>query len=367
MPAENRSILPDLPGLPWWGALLLALGGAAAGIAIDALKGGRELTMVFAVLYVLGCLAAVLLVQQSGVFTAVVQPPLILFVAVPTAYFLFHYSDIHGIKDILINCGYPLIERFLLMFGTAVAVLLIGIARWYFGKSARTAGATTAATATVAGAGLFATLRSALAGRGTDDDDEPAEPGARTPRRHNIDRGPAAPAAKPARERRPSREATGRSRHARPPMDDPAGAPPEPPRRRRNTHARDEDDIPVTPPRRRRAPRDPEGRSEGRSEGRGVPREYRREPREYPRDPRPTWQPPEPPERGPRRPNRYESYEPVEAYEPPPTRAGGTSTHLPFSNVRYRGTGEDEERRTEHRRQPRARHERDSERWRYDR
>ena len=42
------------------------------------------------------------------------------------------------LKDLLINCGYPLIERFPLMLGTAGAVLLIGLVRWYFGMSHRT-------------------------------------------------------------------------------------------------------------------------------------------------------------------------------------------------------------------------------------
>ena len=78
-----------------------------------------------------------LAVRQSGVFTAVVQPPLILFVAVPGAYFLFHGGTIDGIKDILINCGYPLIERFPLMFFTSGVVLLIGMVRWYQGMSSR--------------------------------------------------------------------------------------------------------------------------------------------------------------------------------------------------------------------------------------
>ena len=94
-------------------------------------------------------MAAVLAVRQSGIFTAVVQPPLILFVAVPTAYFLFHRAEIAGIKDILINCGYPLIERFLLMFTTSVAVLLIGMARWYFGAADRAGKATPKAGAAV--------------------------------------------------------------------------------------------------------------------------------------------------------------------------------------------------------------------------
>ena len=69
-------------------------------------------------------------------FTAVIQPPLILFCAVPGAYWLFHGAKFTGIKDLLINCGYPLIERFPLMLGTAGGVLLIGLVRWYFGGPA---------------------------------------------------------------------------------------------------------------------------------------------------------------------------------------------------------------------------------------
>ena len=41
-----------------------------------------------------------------------------------------------GVKDLLINCGYPLIERFPLMFFTSAIVLLIGLARWYYGDVA---------------------------------------------------------------------------------------------------------------------------------------------------------------------------------------------------------------------------------------
>ena len=62
-------------------------------------------------------------VRQSGIFTAVIQPPLILFIAVPFAYFVFHGSTFTGIKDALINYGYPLIERFPLMFFTSATVL----------------------------------------------------------------------------------------------------------------------------------------------------------------------------------------------------------------------------------------------------
>ena len=115
--------------------MLVAVTASAIGFAYDAGSGAKELGLVSRGSYVVGCIFAVLAVRQAGMFTAVIQPPLMLFVAVPTAYFLIHGSQITGIKDILIDCGYPLIERFPLMFFTSAAVLLIGIARWYYGMS----------------------------------------------------------------------------------------------------------------------------------------------------------------------------------------------------------------------------------------
>ena len=130
--AEGR---PDVPGVPWWGAVLIATTTTLAGIAIDASSGLRELTNVCAALYLIGCVAAVLVVRRSALFTAMVQPPLILFIVVPTAYYLFHRAEIAGVKDVLINCGYPLIQRFPLMLITSLLVLLIGLARWYLGST----------------------------------------------------------------------------------------------------------------------------------------------------------------------------------------------------------------------------------------
>ncbi|MGO9927433.1 MAG: DUF6542 domain-containing protein, partial [Mycobacterium sp.] len=137
--ASHRSIHPNIPGVPWWAALLIATTATAIGYAIDAGSGHKELTHVFAGFYIAGCLAAVLAVRQEAVFTAIIQPPLILFCAVPGSYWLFHGHKTGNLKDLLINCGYPLIERFPLMLGTAGGVLLIGLFRWYFGMSHRTA------------------------------------------------------------------------------------------------------------------------------------------------------------------------------------------------------------------------------------
>ena len=142
MEASHRSIHPNIPGLPWWAALLIATTATAIGYAIDAGSGHKDLTDVFAVLYIAGCVVAVLVVRQSGVFTAVIQPPLILFCAVPGAYWLFHGGKVGNLKDLLINCGYPLIERFPLMLGTAGGVLLIGLIRWYFGLTHRATNST---------------------------------------------------------------------------------------------------------------------------------------------------------------------------------------------------------------------------------
>ena len=306
-----------------------------AGFAIDAGSGHRELTFLFAALYVIGCVAAVLAVRQSGLFTAVVQPPLVLFIAVPTAYFLFHHAEIHGVKDILINCGYPLIERFLLMFTTSLAVLLIGMARWYFGAAGR-AGKATPEAATAVGAGLVAGVAAkitALLNRRTDDTDESAgaEPAdrVRRPRKHTIDR-PTAGARRPRERRTTNREAPSRSRHARPPMDDLDG-PERAPRRRYASHR-----MTSTPIRGRRRPagaarranraRAPRCPSTGRVTG------SRRNPRSAPR-------------RSSRYESAYEPYEPYGSYESPePYDAPpAPSTHHPFSNVRYRGSTDDDE------------------------
>lgn len=312
------------------------------GFAVDAASGDKELTGVFAALYALGCLGAVLAVRQVAVFTSVIQPPLILFVMVPGAYYLMHASDIHGIKDILINCGYPLIERFPLMFFTSAAVLLIGAVRWYRGASSRQG--TPAEQGQSTGGGI-AQMLTALLGTGSEAEE-------RQRRRHSVDRRPGNtpksagdPAARAARGGRPVKRtgAPSRSRHARPPeseiarptMDDHR---PRPPRTRR---PRPDDPMPPAEPRRR--PRPPLDREPGRA----VP----------PRERRPAYDRADRRDRPPPR-RRYEDYEPLE-----PHRQRGTGSHHPVSRVRYRGAdGSDD--RPDHRR--RGQRSGGADRWEYD-
>ncbi len=317
---------PNFPGLPWWGAVLLAVTATVIGFAIDAGSGNKELGFAFAACYAIGCVLAVLAVQQAGLFTAVIQPPLILFVSVPTAYFLFHNGQLDGLKDLLINCGYPLIERFPLMFFTSAVVLLIGIGRWYLGTSTRRTPATSAA----AGTGIVAVASAkiaALVKRPAKND--PAKNDAeqvKARRRHSSDR--------PARKARPAsgdpdraarrpakRAAPSRARHSRPPETETVEPVTDRPRRTRNPRRAEPPLPPSTEPRRRSRSQPPPDRYSG-----------------YDR-----------PERRRRYEDRYEDRysEPYDDYPPPEPRGPRTTgrpTHHPISRVRYRSSGDDDPR-----------------------
>ncbi|HET6734271.1 DUF6542 domain-containing protein [Mycobacterium sp.] len=333
--ADHRSAHPNFPGVPWWGAVLVAVTATAIGFAYDAGSGAKELSLVFAASYMVGCIVAVLAVRQSGVFTAVIQPPLILFVAVPTAYFLFHGAAFTGVKDALINFGYPLIERFPVMFFTSAAVLIIGMARWYFGMSTRRATpGTTAKEAT--SSSLTSKVSSLLSREPAEEEDEAVES---PTRKHSIERS-SRRATKPAADQstragRPTKRARPpQSRHARPPETELIEPVVERPRRPRS--ARQTEPPPVPPAEPRRRPRT----SSTREPRKRVPPADRRIPNE----------------RTERR-RRYDDYQPSE-----PHGTNGNSTHHPVSRVRYRGDVDDAENRTPRR----ARRDREPERWEYD-
>lgn len=349
MTTSHRSIVPTIPGVPSWGAVLIAITFTAIGFAFDAGSGGKELTSVFAGAYVVGCIAAVLAVRQSGVFTAVIQPPLILFVSVPGAYFLFHGGTMDGLKDLAINCGYPLIERFPLMFFTSAVVLLIGMVRWYQGMSSRRA-APVEAPATEGRLSTVTAKISGLLTRDSDDEDVDEVPAPRRSRQHSIDR--AAKAGKTATATATERNRSGkttkrtqpsRSRHNRPPETEIIEPVADRPRRARTARRTTEPTIPPAEPRRR-----PRASSA-------------REPRK---------QPPPSDRRSPyQRPDRHSRFDGFEPFEPHGTNGSNGSgalngTHHPVSRVRYRGADDGDE-RPQYRVQPRAaKHQADA--WEYD-
>lgn len=335
MSARRRSVHPNVPGVPWWGAVMIAVTATAIGFAFDA-GGGKELTHVFATLYVIGCLIAILVVRQSGLFTAVVQPPMILFASVPGAYYLFHGAKLNGLKDVVINCAYPLIERFPLMLVTSGAVLLIGVARWVVGSSRS---ATDAEPSKAATTSPFAAVTAKIAGMfSPSDDDEELAP----KRRHSVDR-PTSRTAQPARAA--NRAEAARARRTRAPLPDSEFEPERPRRRKPPSWQPDE---PVDLPRRR----PPAARTARNPYERREPFERR-----APHDRR----------------SRHEADEPSEAYEVPPHLRPGTNgaamangSHHPISRVRYRGSPTETESRQERpvRRHPRGSWE--AETWEYD-
>lgn len=350
--ASHRSIIPTVPGVPSWGAVLIAITFASIGFAFDAGSGGKELTMAFAAAYAAGCVLAVLAVRQAGVFTAVIQPPLILFIIVPGAYFIFHGGSVDGFKEIAINCGYPLIERFPVMFFTSAVVLLIGMVRWYQGMAGRRTAPVDAEP--VETEGRMSAVTSKISGLFSRDSSDEAvdEPVAPRQRQHSIDRTgttrkTAASTARTRSGRPVKRTQPSRSRHTRPPETEIIEPVAERPRRPRPVRKAAEPTIPPAEPRRR--PRPAAGA---------------REPRK---------QPP-PSERKAYRPDRhsrFDGFEPVEPRKGNGTNGSstrnGNSTHHPISRVRYRGADDGGEPRPQHRTRPRpARHQAEADAWEYD-
>jgi hypothetical protein len=330
--------------------VLIAVTATTVGFAFDAGSGSKELSSVFAACYVLGCLAAVLAVRQQAVFTAVIQPPLLLFVTVPGSYFLFTGGQFTGMKDLAINCGYPLIERFPLMFFTSAVVLLIGMARWYVGTSARRTSPRAADdvrhdSKPALVAALTTKISSLLERHRRDDDDEAvARPrrkrpeSASRPTRTGRTASRTSRAAAGGRSGRPtSRAATSRSRHVRPPETEIIEPVAERPRRTRSgRHA--EPPPPPAQPRRRPRPANPRQSGPPPSERRtGYDRTGER----------------------PERRRRFDDYQPRE-----PHGRNGNGTHHPISRVRYRGEEPDD--RTEYRTRRRTARDLEADSWEYD-
>lgn len=128
MPLDQRSVIPSVTGVPWWGAFACAAIATIIGYLVDSLA-GTELTMFFSTMFLVGCLVAVLMVQNKSLFTAMVQPPLIMVIAVPLAYKSFTVGPSQGLKSLVLDLALPLIDRFPTMVFTTIAVWIIGAFR----------------------------------------------------------------------------------------------------------------------------------------------------------------------------------------------------------------------------------------------
>lgn len=118
----DSSVLPGVRGLPSWAVVVLAVVLTLGGAAIDGLTTGT-LSWGLRIGFYAGVVLAALLVRRGSIFTAMVQPPLVLVVGIVLGGMLF--TDAGG----LYSTGLRLIGAFPTMaLGTAAAVL-IGLIR----------------------------------------------------------------------------------------------------------------------------------------------------------------------------------------------------------------------------------------------
>ena len=131
MPADERSVVSSMRGLPAWTAVLLTVAISLTGVAIDSLSG--ELGAAFTVLFVVGCVLAVLMVSRRSLFVAGVQPPIVMAILVPLVYVIAGVGGGSGLfsRTQIISIGLPLATRFPLMITTTVVVIALALIRAY--------------------------------------------------------------------------------------------------------------------------------------------------------------------------------------------------------------------------------------------
>jgi hypothetical protein len=115
----NASALPSITGLRAWGAVLVAVVLTSAGALFDGLV-SDVLTWGFRVGFVVGVCAAAVLVRRGSIFTAMVQPPLVMIVIIFISLRLLAASNERmTITLIKVVNAFPT-----MLIGTVLAVLL---------------------------------------------------------------------------------------------------------------------------------------------------------------------------------------------------------------------------------------------------
>ena len=125
---QTSSALSTVGGIPWWAAIALALSFTAIGVFAD-LERINRLGVIFQGSYFVGCVLAVLWVQRRGLFGPMVQPPLILAVAVPGVVLMGGGATGSGLTAKALAVGTPLINGFPTMAITTGATVLVGCLR----------------------------------------------------------------------------------------------------------------------------------------------------------------------------------------------------------------------------------------------
>jgi hypothetical protein len=125
----ERSVVRTVRGLRWWGALALAAVLTLAGVAVDLLVSG-ELGVVFTASFAGGCILATAWARRDSLFVPLVQPPLLIAVAVPAVVVATgSLPRSGGTASALLAIGGPLVNAFPTLAITTAICLALGFIR----------------------------------------------------------------------------------------------------------------------------------------------------------------------------------------------------------------------------------------------
>jgi hypothetical protein len=134
VPWNYRAIFGEFKGIPWWAAILAALVPAFIGAFID-INSSKTVGWTFYVVFFVGALAAILLVQRRSLFGPMVQPPLVLAATVPVLVLLTGGVQKGGLSAMALGLGKPLIDSFPIMALTTAVTVGLGILRIFLQKN----------------------------------------------------------------------------------------------------------------------------------------------------------------------------------------------------------------------------------------
>jgi hypothetical protein len=128
---DDRPIIGQFRGLPWWAAVLFAFGVTAIAAFVD-MQRQDSLGRIYQGAFVVGCVVAVCFVRRRSLFGPMVQPPLVFAItAVGAVALLGPKSAGGGLKSLILSVALPLTSNFPTMGITTAVVVGIGLFRWW--------------------------------------------------------------------------------------------------------------------------------------------------------------------------------------------------------------------------------------------
>jgi hypothetical protein len=126
---DDRPIIGQFRGLPWWAAVVLAFGVTAIAAFVD-MQRQNSLGRIYQGAFVVGCVVAVCLVRRRSLFGPMVQPPLVFAItAIGAVVLLGQKSSGSGLKSLILSVALPLTSNFPTMGITTAVVVAIGLFR----------------------------------------------------------------------------------------------------------------------------------------------------------------------------------------------------------------------------------------------